>query len=1385
MPSPRSLIHGSLLLAILLGLSWTTATSQSSPVAQIVQEIHHANTYYWFGMEEKGNLAAFRDGQSHLEAAERLLASASLPPDQVQSYESQIQALRSDIMNQVDLSHDTFYANFPLVRFLTSTLFTDPLAAGHYEIIDDPAAMAATSAATVLVEKIIARWGMQPQLNVVFLSEPRRPDLENEVAYVFNTSEKFWVQNAHAVATILTAEQSAALYAGNITPEIVSALCSGFETDQILFVNIIEEDVVKGDHFYVLESRLHAPGNTAPTKSLLKMGFSRYRGGHFNSIILTNLALVLVSSLVYLLLTIISSRGTETSLLTRLTISLVAFAVGRIFPWIILPFFRALAPAPEDLVIVSFWWPMAVGLILFLGPMVAFRLASFRLQKFFPAFALENRGGAVAVSAVLGTCAYLAGPLFLWLEASALLFILNLAVSASLLSYILGKILDPEGGLPLPVVMIPVVMSLWLGLGLNLVSLPVLAWGTAVLGLGVIGVELAPRMREQRAGEEAKTNAASHLLAADQDLPGDVEELALRAADPPFLPVGQGFAQARHIIAPLREGKTVHLVLEGPGGVGKTATALCLLNLIKTESGTTPLFLEGQCEEILEQEAGPGGSGGEPFGPFKDAFEKHFDSRLFGSAASQLEQLDSVLDELFQVVPLPGIASLVIGSTDEASPGVQSQEEIFRAACNLLERLAQKRGPVVLFIDDAHWMDGASRQLLNVILEKFPAGGDLPLGVIVAQRPGLELAGFKEDSSVVVRDLALSEENKKEVLVQVLGIEPELSLSIIRKVIPPGQPAGGSPVEGELHWLFELIRQWAADGVFVLGEEFFELAPEYPSLDQVRLPGSYREAIDQYIQSFPQFRNILECAACFGLKFHASILSESLQWSRLRTLKTLDRVEERSGLIFDVKEEDDTYAFRSSYLLESIRRNLHIEGKGPSARDVPQVIREYHSRLAQSMEKVFGQRSDTVFQIADNYYAAGPSHAAAAARACIEAARASCRLFQFDKVESYIAKAEECARLGGNSGDIQEEVLLLRCDMAHVVGEEKDNAEAARKILAYLELQPDPSVRLLITATRACFDAKGDLIKEAARLGALVVDSANTDAEKAEGYQFMGLAEGNVQHLREAKLLAESHAQKNPREQLLLARICNSLGYKLVFGPPEAREEARGLFEQSLRIKENPEFRDLDGMTRDHSGLGWFFLQTTPADIAQARAHWTQALDLNEQTGSPQGLAVSHNMLGECDLLEGNPEAAMAHFRQSYLSNSNENSRSFAIKNLLTGSAALGLFLDPAQVDLADELTSDVLDKVVEQANRGLKEGKPEGLIGRAANLLKLVCGRGPVALIDETGQTVLAAIQEYPGRIKSGAVAEILTAIGWCGQHTTDSWTTELEALVRDREEK
>jgi DNA-binding NarL/FixJ family response regulator len=159
------------------------------------------------------------------------------------------------------------------------------------------------------------------------------------------------------------------------------------------------------------------------------------------------------------------------------------------------------------------------------------------------------------------------------------------------------------------------------------------------------------------------------------------------------------------------DGGAAAMALVGEPGIGKTRL-LEELGARADEQGLT--VLSGSASE-LEREL--------PFWIFVDALDEY----VHGLDPRRLRSIDdAMLAELSHVLPSLPVAE------DGPPPAMQDERyRTHRAVCHLLEALAAAK-PLVLLLDDLHWADSGSVELLGALLRRPPSG---PVLIAMAMRP--------------------------------------------------------------------------------------------------------------------------------------------------------------------------------------------------------------------------------------------------------------------------------------------------------------------------------------------------------------------------------------------------------------------------------------------------------------------------------------------------------------------------------------------------------------------------------------------------------------------------------------------------------------------------
>ena len=304
------------------------------------------------------------------------------------------------------------------------------------------------------------------------------------------------------------------------------------------------------------------------------------------------------------------------------------------------------------------------------------------------------------------------------------------------------------------------------------------------------------------------------------------------------------------LLAQVARGESAALELVGEPGIGKTRL---LAELAARADARGYLVLSGRAGE-LELDL--------PFWVFVDALDEY----VHGLDPRRLDELDDdVRAELATVFPsLAGLGTGYVTATQH------ERYRSHRAVCTLLEALA-KAQPVALVLDDVHWADPASVELLGAVLQRPPAARVL---VALAMRP-------RQLSDRL--SAALERAHRAGTIVR-LDLEP-LGPDDARELIGDGTDAASLYEEsgGNPFYLEQLARS---------GDRAESAAPAHePLLADVDVPTAVAAALAEELALLTKpARLILEGAAVAGDPFDPELAAAAAGADDAATIDALDEL---------------------------------------------------------------------------------------------------------------------------------------------------------------------------------------------------------------------------------------------------------------------------------------------------------------------------------------------------------------------------------------------------------------------------------------------------------------------------------------------------------------
>ena len=239
-----------IFISILIFCIFTNLAFSSEKNNIYEDELNTIESYYWIGLEEKGNHELFLKAFNKIENLEKKIKDKNFSDD----IQLKLKGLKEDVVQQLDMSSDTLYGVFPLARFFNNNFLTDANAFGTFELFDDFNVISSNRGVESLLKTLQEK--ERKQLDVVFISQPLNYALENEALYLFNQNPQFFVHNQKElnnafVINSLNETEITNFKSGNINIKHINSLFKSFDTNDLLIVSIEKNKSFFGDAFTV------------------------------------------------------------------------------------------------------------------------------------------------------------------------------------------------------------------------------------------------------------------------------------------------------------------------------------------------------------------------------------------------------------------------------------------------------------------------------------------------------------------------------------------------------------------------------------------------------------------------------------------------------------------------------------------------------------------------------------------------------------------------------------------------------------------------------------------------------------------------------------------------------------------------------------------------------------------------------------------------------------------------------------------------------------------------------------------------------------------------------------------------------------------------------
>lgn len=704
------------------------------------------------------------------------------------------------------------------------------------------------------------------------------------------------------------------------------------------------------------------------------------------------------------------------------------------------------------------------------------------------------------------------------------------------------------------------------------------------------------------------------------------------------------FARLCKAVEELSEGKGGVCFVLGDAGLGKSRILEELKQTLPGLSAQVSL-LEGRCLAYTENV---------PYWPFllilsqiagiSDRDDKEGIQRKLLARSQEL--LPGVWEE---VVPYLGyLFSVRFGEDLDAKVKYLEPKDlktqIFLSLRLLLAALAGTQ-PLLLVIDDYHWMDPASLEFL-VFLFEDPEPRPLHLLALSRIEKGKEAYKTRERLKQGLGD------RYQEILLEPL--DPKAGSEMVYNLLNvPGIAEGFkdkilAKAAGNPFYLEEIVRSLIDSGVLVQTAGVWHLTAPVESLT---IPDTVQAVIAARLDRLErEVRDILQMAAVIGRNFPVSVLGHLCRMDHLMlTLYLADL--ESFAYIHELKRDPELeYVFRHPLLQEVAYNGL-----------VKKERRMLHRKAGEAIETLYRDRLDDFTELLAYQYAHSDQHEKAISWLQRAGEKAKARyaneeaISYFEQLATLLEKEsghipEVCATyeaLGDIfqlKGDFQKAHQVFGKFSRAATGNSVLEARARRK-MAQIYWKQDLPGETLAALEEADQKIPGNSLPE--NLERAANCTLRTWVYKGTGEMDKAVQEGE-KGLRIAEEAEKTAAGEELRmAKMVKARALNVLG--MLLSLRDKSDQAVELISQGIALLR--ELGDLQGVGGTTHNLGRVY--EDKGESRRALALFQESEKLFESIGYKEGLGIANNSIGSVLEEEGEYEQALERF-QRYLRISEE-----------------------------------------------------------------------------------------------------------------------------------
>jgi adenylate cyclase len=673
------------------------------------------------------------------------------------------------------------------------------------------------------------------------------------------------------------------------------------------------------------------------------------------------------------------------------------------------------------------------------------------------------------------------------------------------------------------------------------------------------------------------------------------------------------------------------LAVFGEAGVGKTRLVGEFLELYE---GPGAWVLKGRCL-FQERET--------PYRPFIDVLQEHRTKSAARKVKKIKAKAGSKTSEAKKMIPEEQVKKVSIDELLDKAMALRDKHEasdhdikeqrdfMFKGVTQTIKDMA-KKDPVILFLDDLHWADTASIQLLEYIINRTK---DDRVLFVVAYRSEEIWDSSSGDKAMEVLKRVKEDKHLIEISVKPLdrASTKQMAQYFLRIQQIPDWFATKvhKETEGNPYFIEEVLKGLVEQGLIRLGDL---ASVEALDVGGIGIPSSLSDAVQARVQSLgPDMVKIAQTASVIGDEFASDTLLEALapeKVSKDMLTEALDKFMMLNLIVESPSGEKGVYVFKHNIIQAVIYDSLSRGKKRMLHKDVATIIEKNTKKMTPRV----------VYGLA-NHFAIGHVPEKAIVYNTMAGDKAS-STYALDEAIYFYTQALDFLELASDMKNIDDRrmVLFLKIgDLYRFTGRWDKALELYGRLQQAAKEANDigmmgMAIRKMghIQRYRGNWGEAEGHLNEALALARKDKDElAQADCERGLGYidWRIGDYEGAIKRLKDSLEISEKVG-----DYYIIGRTYIELGN--VFSELGEFEMAEKYFKRAIGYLEGID--ESLALARVYNNMGVLMART--GDMMTGLKHLTQSIELYEAIGTPFFIWRTWCNIAACCSKMGKPKEA-------------------------------------------------------------------------------------------------------------------------------------------------